>query len=98
MVAPKRAYRPKVPARAGGCKSIPVQADVSKLSDTVNLGGQAYEQLGRGEILVNTAGIVKGADFWEVTESDYDAVLDVNLKGAFFLTQAFVKRLINAKL
>jgi glucose 1-dehydrogenase len=47
--------------------------------------------------LVNNAGIEKGADFWDITEADYDAVLNVNLKGAFFLTQAFVRRLRDAK-
>ena len=82
---------------AAGSKSILVQADVSKLPDTVYLVNQAYEQLGRCDILINNAGIEKGADFWNVTEADYDAVLNVNLKGAFFLTQAFVKRLLDAK-
>lgn len=81
---------------AGG-KAIIVQADVSKLSDTQNLVDQAYQQLGRCDILVNNAGIEKAADFWDVTEQDYDVVLDVNLKGAFFLTQAFVRRLRDAK-
>jgi glucose 1-dehydrogenase len=83
-------------AAAGG-KSILVQADVTSLSDTERLVAEAYTQLGRCDILVNNAGIEKGANFWDVTEADYDAVLDVNLKGAFFLTQAFVKRLLNAK-
>jgi len=73
------------------------QADVTSLTDTQNLVDQAYAQLGRCDILVNNAGIEKGANFWEVTEHDYDAVLAVNLKGAFFLTQAFVKKLIDAK-
>ena len=82
-------------AAAGG-KGIMVQGDVVSLSDMQNLVGQAYTQLGRCDILVNNAGIEKGADFWEVTEADYDAVLNVNLKGAFFLTQFFVKRLIDA--
>jgi glucose 1-dehydrogenase len=76
-------------AAAGG-KAITV-------SDMQNLVEQAYTQMGRCDILVNNAGIEKGADFWEVTEADYDAVLNVNLKGAFFLTQFFVKRLIDAK-
>ena len=62
-----------------------------------NLIDQAYSQLGRCDILVNNAGIEKEAAFWDVTEADYDAVLNVNLKGAFFLTQAFVRPLINAK-
>ncbi len=81
---------------AGG-KAVLVQADVSSLTDTQNLVDQAYTQLGRCDILVNNAGIEIGANFWEVTERDYDAVLNVNLKGAFFLTQAFVKRLLDAK-
>jgi glucose 1-dehydrogenase len=83
--------------KAAGGKSILVHADVTSLSDTQNLVEQAYQQLGRCDILVNNAGVEIGANFWEVTEKDYDAVLNVNLKGAFFLTQAFVKRLIDAK-
>ena len=84
-------------AEAAGGKTILVQADVSKLPDTQNLVDQAWQQLGRCDILVNNAGIEKEAAFWDVTEADYDAVLDVNLKGAFFLTQAFVRRLRDAR-
>jgi glucose 1-dehydrogenase len=80
-----------------GSKAILVHADVSNLVDTQNLVDQAYTQLGRCDILVNNAGIEIEAPFWEVTEKDYDAVLNVNLKGAFFLTQAFVRPLIKAK-
>jgi glucose 1-dehydrogenase len=87
----------KTKVEAAGGKSILVQADVSKLPDTQNLVDQAWLQLGHCDILVNNAGIEKGAPFWEVTEADYDAVLNVNLKGAFFLTQAFVRRLRDAK-
>jgi glucose 1-dehydrogenase len=83
-------------ADAGG-KSILVQADVSKIADGQNLIEQAWQQLGSCDILVNNAGIEKGANFVDVTEADYDAVLDVNLKGAFFLTQAFVRKLTTAK-
>ncbi|HEY4356670.1 MAG TPA: glucose 1-dehydrogenase [Acidobacteriaceae bacterium] len=84
-------------ADAGGARSIMVQADVSKVADTTNLIEQAWQQLGGCDILVNNAGIEKGADFWDVTPNDYDAVLDVNLKGVFFLTQAFVRKLRDAK-
>ena len=87
----------KAKAEAAGGKAILVQADVSKLADTQNLVDQAWQQLGRCDILVNNAGIEKRASFCDVTEADYDAVLDVNLKGAFFLTQAFVRRLRDAK-
>jgi glucose 1-dehydrogenase len=88
----------KTKAEAVGGKAILVQADVSVLADTQNLVDQTYKQLGRCDILVNNAGIEIEAAFWDVTEADYDAVLDVNLKGAFFLTQAFVRRLRDAKL
>lgn len=82
---------------AVGGKSILVQADVSVLADGTNLVEQAWQQLGACDILVNNAGIEKSASFVDVTEADYDAVLDVNLKGAFFLTQAFVRKLAAAK-
>jgi glucose 1-dehydrogenase len=85
-------------AKAAGGKAILVKSDVSILADTQNLVDQAYQQLGRCDILVNNAGIEKRAAFWDVTEADYDAVLNVNLKGAFFLSQAFVRRLRDAKL
>jgi glucose 1-dehydrogenase len=83
---------------ATGSKAIIVQADVSKIAATQNLVDQAYSQLGRCDILINNAGVEKNAPFCDVTEADFDQVLNVNLKGAFFLTQAFVRRLRDAKL
>ena len=82
---------------AAGGKAVMVHADVSVLADCTNLIEQAWSQLGSCDILVNNAGIEKGADFWDVTEKDFDAVMNVNFKGAFFLTQAFVRRLREAK-
>jgi glucose 1-dehydrogenase len=95
---PEQAMDTKTKAEAAGGKAITVQSDVTKMADTQNIVDQAYLQLGRCDILVNNAGIEKRADFWDVTEQDYDAVLNVNLKGAFFLTQFFVRRLRDAKL
>jgi glucose 1-dehydrogenase len=92
-----QAHETKFRAESAGGKAILVQADVSKLADTLNLVDQAWQQLGRCDILVNNAGIEKESPFWDVTETDYDTVLDVNLKGAFFLAQAFVRRLRTAK-
>jgi len=83
--------------QAAGAKAILVQADVAKLADGANLIEQAWKQLGSCDLLVNNAGIEKGADFWDVTEADFDAVMNVNFKGAFFLTQAFVRKLRDAK-
>jgi len=56
-----------------------------------------WRNFGKIDILVNNAGLERRADFWEATEEDYDAVLNVNLKGVFFITQAFVKNRIQAK-
>lgn len=85
----------KIHAASG--KAIMVHADVSNLTDCANLIDQAWQQLGSCDILVNNAGIEKRADFWDVTEADFDAVMNVNFKGAFFLTQAFVRKLRDAK-
>jgi len=82
---------------AAGGNAIMVKADVTNLADGINLVEQAWQQLGSCDILVNNAGIEIGADFWDITEKDFDAVMDVNFKGAFFLTQAFVRKLRDAK-
>ena len=78
--------------QAGG-EAITVQGDVTRMADIEKLVNAAYEAFGGLDILVNNAGMEKKAPFTEVTEADYDRVLDVNLRGAFFLTQAFVRRL-----
>jgi glucose 1-dehydrogenase len=95
---PEQAEDTKARSEAAGGKAITIRADVSILADTQRLIDETYKQLGRADILVNNAGIEIKSHFWEVTEKDYDAVLNVNLKGAFFLTQAFVQRLLAAKL
>ena len=84
-------------ASKDGAKSITVQSDVSTVAGGQKLIDAAYDQLGGCDILVNNAGVEKGADFWAVTEKDYDPVVKLNLKGAFFITQAFVRRLRDAK-
>ena len=82
---------------AAGGKAVMMHADVSVIADCTNLIEQAWSQLGSCDILVNNAGVEKGADFWDVTEADFDTVMGVNFKGAFFLTQAFVRKLRDAK-
>ena len=84
-------------AAKGSGRSVTVQADVSTVAGGQSLVTAAYDQLGGCDILVNNAGIEKGSDFWETSEADYDAVLGLNLKGAFFITQAFVRKLRDAQ-
>jgi glucose 1-dehydrogenase len=83
--------------KAAGGKAVLVQADVSVVADCNRLIEAAWNELGSCDILVNNAGIEKSANFTDVTEADYDAVLGVNLKGAFFLSQAFVRKLVAVK-
>ena len=69
------------------------QADVGIVADGQRFIDEAVRALGKIDILVNNAGLEKRADFWDVTEEDFDAVLNVNLKGMFFVTQAVVRHL-----
>ena len=82
--------------QAGGIGII-TQADVASTEDDRRLVDTAWSQFGIADILVNNAGIEKKSDFWDVSESEYDKVMSVNLRGPFFLTQAFVRRLRDAK-
>ena len=78
---------------ATGRQAQIVQADVSVVDEVRKLVEAGIEAFGKLNILVNNAGIEKRADFWDVTEADYDKVIDVNLKGVFFGTQAMVQHL-----
>jgi glucose 1-dehydrogenase len=82
--------------QAGGQGAI-VQADVTREEDICKLVDTAWSQFGSADILVNNAGMEKKSDFCDTTEADYDNVMAVNLRGAFFLSQAFVRRLRDAK-
>ena len=79
---------------AAGRRGLTVQADVSKVDDIRRLFAEAVAHFGRLDVLVNNAGVEVEAPFWAVTEADYDRVLNVNLKGAFFAAQEMVKHLM----
>ncbi|HVC34235.1 MAG TPA: SDR family NAD(P)-dependent oxidoreductase [Chloroflexota bacterium] len=77
-----------------GQRAIAVQVDVAKLDDVRRLVSEAVGQLGRLDVLVNNAGIEIKQPFLDVTEEDYDRVLAVNLKGAFFCAQAAAQQMV----
>lgn len=82
---------------ACGSQGEVVQADVTKMDDVRHLVDAAWTRFGAADILVNNAGMEKRSDFWDTPEEDFDKVMAVNLRGPFFLTQAFVRRLRDAK-
>lgn len=90
----------KVKAAGGQCHIVDgftIQADTGTVADVQRMIADSISHFGKLDILVNNAGIEKNANFWDVTEADYDAVMNVNLKGIFFATQAFVQHLLETK-
>src|SRR5512135_1959013 len=80
-----------------GRKALALQADVSDTAQAQNFITTVFARFGTADILVNNAGLERRADFWDVTEQDYDLVLNVNLKGVFFTTQAVVRHWLAAR-
>lgn len=77
-----------------GQKSIGVEADVSKVQDLQKLVDAAVKAYGRLDIMVNNAGIETRTSVLDTSEAQYEKVLAVNLKSAFFGTQIAAKQMI----
>jgi len=75
-----------------GRKLHAISADLGSTEPIARVLFEAYAAAGRIDILVNNAGIIRRADSVDFTEDDWDAVMDTNLKTAFFLSQAVAKR------
>ena len=74
-----------------------VHCDVGEKSQVDALVSQTLAAHGRIDVLVNNAGIFKAADFLDVSEADFDAVLRVNLKGSFLVGQAVAREMAKAE-
>jgi len=75
---------------AAGRRGVLLQADVSNAGDIVGMVNTMEKELGAVDILVNNAAIARPQSMEEITESDWDQVLDMNLKSVFLVTQAIV--------
>lgn len=81
---------------AAGRKFHSIYADLERSQESSRVVAQAIEAAGQVDILINNAGIIRRSDALTFTEADWDAVLDVNLKTPFFLSQAVAQAMVKA--
>jgi 2-deoxy-D-gluconate 3-dehydrogenase len=81
--------------RDAGAAFLSVHADLSTTEPVERIVDEGVRLSGRIDILVNNAGIIRRADAVDFTEGDWDAVMNVNLKSAFFLSQAVARRMLS---
>jgi NAD(P)-dependent dehydrogenase (short-subunit alcohol dehydrogenase family) len=79
--------------RALGQRAVPLAGDVAQAADVRRMV-EAGKSLGGIDILVNNAGIFPRVEFLDMTEAQWDEVLNVNLKGTFLCTQAVAQKLV----
>ncbi|MEE8374498.1 MAG: glucose 1-dehydrogenase [Dehalococcoidia bacterium] len=79
---------------SGGGKALPIRTDVTNADDVNAMASKALNAFGRVDVLVNNAGINTVKPFLELTEKEWDAVLDTNLKGCFYCCQALGRGMV----
>ncbi|OLL30812.1 2-deoxy-D-gluconate 3-dehydrogenase [Burkholderia sp. SRS-W-2-2016] len=80
--------------KAAGRRFADVRADLASTAPLDDIVGAAFEAFGHIDVLVNNAGIIRREDALEFSEADWDAVMDVNLKSLFFLSQAVARQFV----
>ena len=80
--------------KALGRKAVHIAADLTSIEPIDRIVSTTLAELGGLHILVNNAGMIRRADSVDFTEADWDAVIDLNLKSAFFLAQACGRHMI----
>jgi 3-oxoacyl-[acyl-carrier protein] reductase len=80
-----------------GRRTVALQADVGKAEDVERLFKEAQDALGAVDVLVNNAGITRDGLILRMSDADWDAVLDTNLRSAFMCTRAAVRGMIRRR-
>jgi glucose 1-dehydrogenase len=91
---PKATEELEAKLAALGEQSVGVEADVSKVADLQRLIDTAVKRFGQLDVMVNNAGIETRTSVLETTEQQYEKVMEINLKSAFFGTQLAAKQMI----
>jgi len=82
-------------ASTSGRKTLAFAADVTKIADVERLADDVEREFGKVDILVNNAGINIRGPIQQLTEADWDAVIDTNLKGPFLCARAIGPRMVS---
>lgn len=91
---PDGANKVKQQVEAAGGRALTIQGDVATLADLQNMVDTTVRTFGRLDIMVNNAGMETRTSVLDSTEDDFDKVININLKGAFFGTQIAAKQMI----
>ncbi|GMU22966.1 MAG: short-chain dehydrogenase [Phycisphaerae bacterium] len=83
--------------RAMGRKAVAIQANVAQAAELARIVPAVETELGPVEILVNNAGLAQAKPIEQITEADFDALMAINLKSAFMLTQAVLPKMRAAR-
>ncbi len=83
--------------KSRGKEALPLQMDVTKKADIDAAVAQTVKTFGRLDILLNNAGTLSYAPFLDITEEQWDKVIDTNLKGYFLVAQAAAKEMMKNK-
>ncbi|UCF92024.1 MAG: 3-oxoacyl-ACP reductase FabG [Desulfobacterales bacterium] len=79
---------------SGGSRTRAIKADVAVAEDVNRLTAETLQTFGRIDILVNNAGVITRKPAEEITEAEWDRIIDVNLKGTFLCSQAVARHMI----
>lgn len=85
----------RVEKLASELRQSAVQADLTRSADIERLVSDAYRRWGRLDVLFNNAGVIRVQPLLEVTESEWDRVIAVNLRAVFFVLQAVARRMVD---
>src|SRR6266540_6365715 len=80
-----------------GRQCLPLKVDVTQQADIQRMVTQTIDQFKRIDVLCNNAGVLRFQEMFDINEADWDFVLDVNTKGAFFVMQAVAREMVKRR-